>query len=167
MENIKIKIPEGFEQVDQEKTQGWSIDDDGSAVYHIVFKKNKPKLPKTWDDLKIISGFFVSETCEIEREVGAKTYHTNKNLFATREQADASLALAQLSQLREVYRQGWKPDWTDNLTKKWCVHFHSNKLIVDTWLCTPKFLSFQSKEIAQEFLDNFGVLILSAKPLMS
>lgn len=167
MENIKIKIPEGFSEVDQVKTQGWSInEEEGLAIYQIVFKKKQPKFPKTWEDLKNISGFFVSETCEIEREVGAKTYHTNKNLFATREQADASLALAQLSQLREVYRQGWKPDWNDRNTK-WCIHLDNDKVVVGLWYTTHKFLAFQSKEIAQEFLDNFGVLILSAKPLMS
>jgi hypothetical protein len=165
METIKIKIPEGFEQVDQEKTQGWSIDDDGSAVYHIVFKKNKPKLPKTWDDMKYISGYFVGDICNVECDKG-EPHSTNKNVFCTYEQAKASLALAQLSQFRQVYRQGWKPDWNDG-SAKWCINFHRDKVIVDVWYNTHKFLSFESKEIAQEFLDNFGVLILSAKPLMS
>jgi hypothetical protein len=166
METIKIKIPEGFEQVDQEKTQGWSLDDDGSAVYHIVFKKNKPKLPKTWDDVKHISGYYVGDICNVECEKGEPN-STNKNVFCTYEQAKASIALAQLSQFRQIYRQGWKPDWNDNKSTKWCVIFHRDKVIVDVWYNGHQFLAFQSKEIAQEFLDHFGVLILQAKSLMS
>jgi hypothetical protein len=158
MKTLNIDIPEGYE-IDQENsdlTKGF-----------VAFKKIKYNFPKSWEDLKSLTGFFVSETCEIEREVDAKTYITNKNLFANREQADASLALAQLSQLREVYRQGWKPDWNHEKTTKWCINFHKDKVIVDVWYTTHKFLSFQYKEIAQEFLDNFGVLILQARPLMS
>jgi hypothetical protein len=155
MKTLNIEIPKGY-----------VIDQANSTFEKIVFKEIPKELPKSWEDLKILTGFFVSETCEIEREVDAKTYITNKNLFATKEQADASLALAQLSQLREVYRQGWKPEWS-NQQEKWSIIFEINEICIYRRWTYNMFLTFQSKEIAQEFLDNFGVLILQARPLMS
>jgi len=155
MKTLNIEIPKGY-----------VIDQANSTFEKIVFKEIPKELPKSWEDLKILTGFFVSETCEIEREVDAKTYITNKNLFANREQADASLALAQLSQLREVYRQGWKPEWS-NQQEKWSIIFEINEIRIYRRWTYNMFLTFQSAEIAQEFLDNFGVLILQARPLMS
>ena len=88
--------------------------------------------------------------------------------FASREQAEAAIALAQLSQLREVYRQGWEPDWDDFEQLKFVINFDGeNEIIVDNWMTFPFFLSFQSKEIRNEFLKNFRDLIEKAKPLMS
>jgi hypothetical protein len=49
----------------------------------------------------------------------------NSNTFFSKEQAEAAVALAQLSQLREVYRQGWVPDWTDG-SEKHCILFYKN-----------------------------------------
>jgi hypothetical protein len=155
MKTLNIEIPKGY-----------VIDQANSTFEKIVFKEIPKELPKSWEDLKSLTGFFVSETCEIEREVDAKTYITNKNLFATKEQADASLALAQLSQLREVYRQGWKPEWS-NQQEKWGIIFEINEIRIYRRWTYNMFLTFQSAEIAQEFLDNFGVLILQARPLMS
>jgi hypothetical protein len=157
MKEFSFQIPEGYE-IDLEKSE--------LTNGYVAFRKKEINLPKTWDDVKNISGYFVGDTCNVESDKGQPN-STNKNVFCTYEQAKASLALAQLSQFRAIYRQGWKPDWNDDKSTKWCVIFHRNKVKVDIWYTTHHFLSFQSKEIAQEFLDHFGVLILSAKPLMS
>jgi hypothetical protein len=158
MKTLNIEIPDGYE-IDQEKTD--------LKKGLVAFKKIEFNLPKSWGDLGNISGYFVSDCCDIEYERDTKTYIDNRNVFFTEEQAKASVAVSQLSQLREVYRQGWKPDWNDDKSTKWCIIFHRNKVKVDIWYTTHKFLSFQSKEIAQEFLENFRKLIEQAKPLMS
>jgi hypothetical protein len=158
MKTLNIEIPDGY-QIDQENsnlTKGL-----------VAFKKIEFNLPKHWRELENISGYFVGDCCDIEYERDTKTYIDNKNMFVTEEQAKASLALAQLSQLRKVYRQGWVPDWIDIKSNKWCVIFHKNKAVVDIWGSTHHFLSFQTKEIAQEFLKNFCKLIEQAKPLIS
>ena len=157
MESLNFTIPDGYE-IDLEKSD--------FPKGKVTFRKKELNLPKTWADVKKISGYFVGDTCNIEWD-SAEPNSTNKNVFCTYPKAKASIALAQLSQLREVYRQGWRPDWNDDKSTKWCVIFHRNKVKVDIWYNTSHFLSFQSKEIAEEFLNNFGVLILQARPLMS
>jgi hypothetical protein len=156
MESLNFTIPKGYE-IDLEKSD--------FPNGKVAFRKKELNLPKTWGDLKKISGYFVGDTCNIEWENG-EAHATNKNVFCTYPKAKASLALAQLSQFREVYRQGWRPDWNDN-QNKYCVVFIDKRIVIERWVSTNYFLSFQSYEIAQEFLNNFGVLILQARPLMS
>jgi len=125
----------------------------------------QPELPKRWEDLKIVEGYYISNYAKIYR-ISAELEDVDKNIFATKEQAEASIALAQLSQLREVYRQGWKPDWNDD-QKKYGIEFYSDDILEAESAWTNLFLSFQSPEIRDEFLENFRDLIEKAKPLMS
>lgn len=125
----------------------------------------KKQLPKTWEELEEISGFWVSSESKTH-SFTCKTFIDTKNLFATKEQAEASIALAQLSQLREVYRDGWKPDWSGNGIK-YCIIFEQKKIIINKNTFVHRFLSFQDKETAELFLENFRDLIETAKPLMS
>ena len=70
------------------------------------------KLPERWEDLKTIKGAYVDSTVKIVKdEVHTQEY--NKDVFATTEQAEASIAMAQLSQLMAVYNDGWVPDFCD------------------------------------------------------
>ena len=74
----------------------------------------------------------------------------------------------QLHQLRDCYRQGWEPDWLDYKSKKYCIVYDGNicnHVIVIT-TCTRVFLSFQSKEIAEKFVNNFSDLIKKAGELI-
>jgi hypothetical protein len=157
MNDLKFEIPEGYE-VDLSKSD--------FLKGYVALSKKELNLAKSWGELENIYGYFVGDTCNIEQEKGQPN-STNKNVFCTYPQAKASIALAQLSHLREAYRQGWTPDWDDVKSTKWCVVFYRNRIIVDIWYSTNQFLAFQSKEIAQEFLNNFGILILQAKPLIS
>ena len=76
--------------------------------------------------------------------------------------AEQHLALMQLHQLRDCYRQGWKPDWSDD-KNKYCV-IHNGVYIINT--CTKAFLSFQSRKIAEKFVNNFSDLIKKAGELI-
>ena len=72
------------------------------------------------------------------------------------------VALWKLEQLRDCYRQGWIP----NPTKlgRWSI-YNSTSLEVAN-LYGNVFLSFQSKEVAIEFLKNFEYLIKEAGDLI-
>lgn len=128
----------------------------------------KKELPKSWEELGEFSGYYVTTSLDI---IGANKYHTtykdNKNIFATKEQAEASIALAQLSQLREIYRNNWVPDWTDFDEEKFCIEFYENEINKDCYYSQHIFLSFQDAETRDLFLENFRDLIEQAKPLMS
>ena len=81
---------------------------------------------------------------------------------------EAHLALIQLHQLRDCYRQGWLPD----TSKKYVIgrYYDPNtnliKLGIVMYYNTFKFLSFQTEELAQEFLNNFRELIEQAGDLI-
>ncbi len=157
MKDLKITAPKGYE-----------IDKDNSTFENIVFKEIK-KLPKTWKELGAIDGFYITTLSLINRAISS-VYSTNnptgRNIFKTEEQAKASLALAQLSQLRNVYRAGWVPDW-DNFDNKFCISFNKYVAYIESLQNASEFLSFQDKKTAELFLENFMDLIEQAKPLMS
>jgi hypothetical protein len=127
----------------------------------------KKKLPKSWEELEKINGWYSNTDSVIDEVKYGITSVYDKNVFATKAQAEASIALAQLSQLREVYRDGWKPDWGDENQAKFVIDFYDNKIAISLYIDTSVFLSFQSAEVRDEFLNNFRDLIEQAKPLMS
>jgi len=154
-QQIKLQIPNGFE-----------IDRENSTAEEIALKPIKKQLPKTWGELGVIHGYWVKDDCEIGNNSVIPPLlccAETRNTFATGAQAKASIAMAQLSQLRKVYRQGWKP-------KTWRtvygIGYSSAGLEVLVYDYTSVFLTFQSKEIAEEFLTNFKDLIIEAAPLL-
>ena len=155
MKTFNIEIPDGYE-IDQEK----------STFEKIVFKEIKKGLPKSWEELIRIEGYYIG-TCAGVSDYQGASKEVNKNVFATLEQAEAAIAMAQLSQLRDAYRQGWKPDWQKAGTKKYVIFCEDSQFKVDYWYTREYFLSFESQAIAQEFLKNFKDLIEKAQPLMS
>lgn len=157
MKTINIEIPSGHE-IDQENSN--------LSEGKIVFREIKKGLPKTWEELKRVKGYYVNAPDSGLREINCLTNPINRNVFATEELAKASIAMAQLSQLREVYRQGWKPNWGDN-NIKYVIYMYSDKIDKCFRQSSHHFLSFQSAEIRDEFLKNFASLIETAKPLMS
>lgn len=72
----------------------------------------------------------------------------------------------QLHRLRDVYRQGWVPDWNNKNQRKYTIKYKLNKITIDYWNEIQDFLSFQTKEVAEEFLKNFRDLIEKAKELI-
>ena len=161
------------EEIIREKIYGATFLDIVTSIeeameeYAQQFKEEpkQPELPKRWEDLKIVEGYYISSDAKIYRSTSA-ALEENRMFFTSREQAEAAIALAQLSQLREVYRQGWKPDWNDD-QKKYGIKFFRGDIDEEEIAWTNIFLSFQSSEIRDEFLENFRDLIEKAKPLMS
>jgi len=76
------------------------------------------------------------------------------------------IALWKLEQLRDCYRQGWKPNWANGQVDKYCIVTSGNKLEIITLSAFATFLAFQSREIAEEFLENFTPLIKEAGDLI-
>ena len=157
MKTLNIEIPEGYE-----------IDRENSTFEKIVFKEIKKELPKSWQELRKIDGYYASSaSCTLNKAEGYVTGSSNRSIFVTKEQAEAAIALAQLSQLREVYRQGWVPDWDDHGQIKCTIQLIRNGVTTYSSSASCAFLSFQTIEIRDEFLNNFGDLIMKARPLMS
>lgn len=97
---------------------------------------------------------------------GVRNPEFYKNVLPSKEDAEAHLALMQLHQLRDCYRQGWLPDWSNNCQEKYCIEFSNYQYKIFKYLISCRFLSFQSQEIAEKFFNNFKGLIETAGDLI-
>ena len=128
-------------------------------------------LPNTWDEFcskyGVQNEYYIGSDSIIKRAPlnNFRLTYRDSNLLPNKQAAEAHLALIKLHQLRDCYRQGWVPDYLDE-SKKWYITKYYNKPIVSTTYNFSEFLSFQSKEIAEEFLDNFRDLIEQAGDLI-
>ena len=151
-QTIEIEVPAGKKAV-------WKDN-------KIVFEDIKPPLPKTWDEFceqnlikrgeYFLNSFSTSEqgTCETIRHKDS-----DRNILPNKQATEQHLALMQLHQLRDCYRQGWVPNWKDFESNKYCIIFIDYKYAIVLHNTASSFLSFQSREIAEEFLTNFRDLI--------
>ena len=154
MENKELNIiaPEGYE-----------IDKENSTFEKIVFKKIN-ELPKTWEDLKYISGAFISILSKVITDDYIGTSPFSKGTFPTKELAEAALALAQLLQLRDRYNGDNKGFIFGK--GNYCINVHDNNINTCWGNYTQEVLAFRTKELRDEFYNNFKDLIEIAKPLL-
>ena len=159
---IEIEVPEGKKAI-------WK---DGK----VVFEDIAPKLPETWEEF--LSLYPIKEgECYIDHTGHINTFKSrignarnplyDLSVLPSQEAAEAHLALIQLHQLRDCYRQGWVPDWNDN-SKKYSISFwgEPNGYSISPYAANRHFLSFQSREVAEKFLENFKDLIDQAGDLI-
>ena len=122
-------------------------------------------LPNTWEEFCEFYPIkekecYIAVDCTLSEISGCQRISNgDKNILPSKEAAKAHLALMQLHQLRDCYRQGWVPDWEDEYQNKWVIFYVYNKYIIEQYSFSSHFLSFQSEEIAQKFLNNFQELI--------
>lgn len=155
MKNLTITPPEGYE-----------IDKEQSTFDNIVFKPLIKGLPKTWEELERINGYCVDISTNLFKIDNMLCVDDNKNTFATKEQAEACIALAQLSQLMAVYNDGWVADWNNSKYHKYVIYLSGDNVDTSFYLRAKHFLAFKTKDLRDEFIDNFRDLILAAKPLL-
>lgn len=123
------------------------------------------KNPRTIDNCKILSDSGTLLCKDYISTSNCRNPEYDKNCLPSKEAAEAHLALMQLHQLRDCYRRGWKPDWEDLYQPKYVIYFYGNTPFINTVFQKRDFLSFQSEEVATEFLNNFRDLILKLKGL--
>lgn len=149
---IKITPPEGYE-VDKEK----------STFNEIVFKKLEPNLPMSWEELKEVKGCFIYQNNV--HSVIDKAIDRNRNVFPTKEEAKAILAMAQLCQLRDAWNGEWRANWEDD-TPKYCIVSYKNILEKEHIYNTSTSMAFQTIELRDKFMETFKDLLEEAKPFL-
>ena len=155
IKEMKIQAPEGYE-----------IDRENSTFENIIFRKAERKLSKRWEDLPFVEGWFIDAKCRIIETGRLNTQEYNKNTFPTKEEAEACVALAQLCQLRDIYNEGWKPNWEDYNETKYCIEFCQGRIETIDRVNCHKILTFKTEDLRDKFLENFKDLIETAKPLL-
>lgn len=154
-QTIEIEVPDGYKAEYNKDTQKIEV--------------VKVELPKTWEEF--CENYPVKSDEYLIDSWGNFTIPSETERYLTRflapnkETAEAFIALMQLIQLRDCYRQGWKPDWKDG-SKKHCIVAYDSYMLKETYLKLNTTLSFQSEEIRDKFMKNFSDLIEKAKELI-
>ena len=130
-------------------------------------------LPKTWEEFcdlfKIHEEYHIDSCSDIIKN--EDDYYRdpllNRNLLVSKEAANQHLVLMQLHRLRDCYRQDWKPDWNTSIPK-YCIYYvnKEQKFDIGSFSERREFLAFQSRKLAEEFLNNFRDFILQAGDLI-
>jgi hypothetical protein len=130
----------------------------------------KVNLPKTWkefcENYPVKKGECWLEECD---QIRCTTYSNQirnfRNWITSKQSAEAHLAMIQLEQLRDCYRGLFititgMPVWNIN------IYDGKPRIFQAVWGKNHCFLSFQSKEVAEEYLKNFKPLIEKAGDLI-
>ena len=139
----------------------------------VKYEKNK-ELPKTWEEFcknyprKKDEAYFdmCSQICIFPQDYEYRTEDTDKNLLPSKQAAEAHLALMQLHQLRDVWREGWLPDWNDGGQNKYVIAYDKGEFEIWQYHTVSRFLAFQDEKRADEFKDCFIDLIKQAGDLI-
>lgn len=155
-QKIEIDVPYGKEAV-------W---ENGKVVFKEI------PLPKTWNDFcrdyPIEEFDWVINYDSSIKPIGGgmRCEFKDRFRFSSKEAADAHLALVQLHLLRDCYRRGWVPKRAA-YDAKWCIYLvREDELEICDYYTESRFLSFPTKELAEEFLNNFRDLIEQAGDLI-
>ena len=124
-------------------------------------------LPRSWEEFckkhPIKEGeSYINSAGKILSFTTKTTRRDWDHICPSKKSAEAHLAMIQLEQLRNCWRQGWKP--TPHQTV-FTIKFAINGLGVYEY-CSREFLSFKDRKTAKEFLECFRDLIEKAGDLI-
>ena len=138
--------------------------------------KYEPKnvLPRAWEELCQQNPitkleYFIGESSEVRKATidGAKReVEFDRNVLPSKQAAEAHLALMQLHQLRDAWREGWLPDWTEDNQRKYVICSLDGEFLIRIRYTNRYFLAFQDEKRAYEFKDCFIDLIRKAGDLI-
>ena len=114
-----------------------------------------------WEDLGYIQGFWVKHNSSISRSSTHSPTDGHKNLWATKEQAEACLAMSQLSQLMKRVNGDWNYEG-----KNHGIYRVGDNIDNISFIVRSSFLAFPTSEIRDQFLEDHRELIEKAKPLL-
>ena len=178
--------------VELESGEIWDINADGTLIFGNVTSQEimlypsreqrdwtkvkyepKKELPKTWEEfcqqnptLKL--EYFIDDSscvrkAKSEGDIRHKGY--DRNTLPSKQAAEAHLALMQLHQLRDAWREGWLPDWNDYGQNKYVIALVNGDFTIGEYHTISRFLAFQDNR-AEEFKNCFIDLIRQAGDLI-
>ena len=170
METRTIKLT--LEKAKEFYKKGGELRDLALSVY-TKDELTRIELPRTWENFcskvskKEVESYIGTDSDILSAPYLYRNPKRDRNVLPSQEAAKAHLALMQLHQLRDWYRQGWEPNWSD-CEDKYCIvrSYNDTNHLVAAYKGAKVFLSFQSADIARLFLKNFRGLIEAAGDLV-
>ena len=167
MSQLKACVLEHTGEKMQKVKKGKEVTNIDSNIASVSVESLKPiELPKRWEDISYFCQNngeqrfeFIDGNCNIITHYAvANTGNSNKNTLP-QGLGNPILATCQLLLLRDVYRQGWKPDWNDAYQDKYCIYRTESKLKPDKLNSFVNKWSFQDQKTRDLFLENFKPLL--------
>ena len=132
------------------------------------------RLPKTWQEFCAqnevkIGECYLNDCCgliEADEDGDTRDIVNDRNILPSKQAAKQHLALMQLHQLRDCYREGWLPDWKNENQDKYVIYNPEGGFRIGRFSYTRRFLAFQDEKRANEFKDCFIDLIRKAGDLI-
>ena len=159
MKTYVIEVPEGFEAVETTV--------DGVTNISFIPKVLGKKLPTTLEETIP----FIPERCyyiDIDGDIKSSASDQDlmeANILTSEEYAEAFLALMQLIRFRDIWNEGWIPDWKSSVGKFIIMYYNDAvELVINTY--EQRSLYFKTRELRDEFFKEFKDLIETAKPLI-
>ena len=120
----------------------------------------------SWEDIDKIKGSFIDNYSEIrDIDGGISAHYKNKNVWPTKELAEAALALSQLLQLRDAWNE-CNTEEEPLYNVKYSLYNSRGRATMYTADFTNYPLRFKTAELRNEFLETFKSLIETALPLL-
>jgi hypothetical protein len=132
-----------------------------------LLNSKKNMYPDTWNQcLDFNEKFFVTNDGNITIKPMGMPRMSYENCVNTKEQAEAILALTQLLICRDAYRNGWKPELSQErqISRASLIIEYGEWSHASYW-SQAEIFSFEKKEQAIAFIENFRHLLEQVKPL--
>ena len=156
MKEVKITIPDNCELVKE-----------GNS--YVI--KEKSTYPRSWEEFCIqypdkCGEAYITDGSEILLDRGvAERNDADRNLCASKKEAEAFLTLMQLRQLRKAWVGDWKPSEENYYAICYSI-YEEDEPVVARYSTIKTVLSFPTEEMATEFLECFRDLCETAKILL-
>lgn len=131
-----------------------------------ILQESEKTLPKTWEEaytkyLCNTTIFYIDTNSEIQQFTKPRTENAkfNKNALLSQERAEEMLVFMQLITLRDIYNDGWEPDWKNDSTRKFCLQYnHKIKKITVDWCFNfqTAIVYFKSEKLVEQALEILG-----------
>ena len=136
--------------------------------------EKKKKLPKTWEEFcenypRKKDEAYIDMNSQISiflQDYEYRSEDKDKNIIPSKQAAEAHLALMQLHQLRDAWREGWLPDWNDGGQNKYVIATDKGEFEIWQYHTVSRFLAFQDEKRADDFMNCFIDLIRKAGDLI-
>ena len=130
----------------------------------IPYRPYEVEVPEDIDDYVYINNVGNIFDLNTHTVVGFEKIYKRGLAFKTREEAEKyekeRILLCKLHKWAEEHNEGWTPDWEGNGVKWYVIYETDRNILKINWcVCCRQFIKlpyFKSKEIAEQFIEEFG-----------
>lgn len=149
---VKVDIPEGYEICEKESTFE-------NIVLVKIEEDRRKKLGK-------VTGYYISPTSSVVELMHNEPANVkNRNLYPTKELAQASLTISELLQYYYKEHKDFSPDFTDK-TEKYIICVIKNIVSIQSTESKNATFVFKDYKTAYNFYNSHKDLFELAKPLL-